>query len=246
MAAEPAEKEFEQDETFQTLLGALATVPDPRAARGVRYPLGAVLGLCVLSFVCGRTTLSGVSRFGRDHRRLLRGLGFTRPRSPSVPTLSRLLGSIETRALQRALASWLAGIVERSRAGVGRVASVDGKAVRASGIHMLNVFVHDVEQVVWAAPVGAKANEIVVFKKALGDLLARYPFLELVAGDAMFAGRPLCELLIENGRHYLFQIKAGQRELLEKMELVFAPQLHRRLKPERLTEEKKERLRHRT
>jgi hypothetical protein len=230
-------------EVFDSLLEALNAVPDPRSARGVRYPLGAVLGLCVLAFVCGRTTLSGVWRFGRDHRRLLRALGFTRPRAPSVATLSRVLGGVEARALQQALAAWVAAIVARSRGRVGRVASVDGKTARASGVHVLSVFVHDVEQVVWAAPVGAKANEITVFKAALKDLLERYPFLELVVGDAMFAGAPLCELLIENGRHYLFQIKADQPEALEKMRLVFAPHLHRRFKPDRLTGEKKRRLR---
>lgn len=245
MAAEPRTEESIAEDELNDLLGALASVPDPRRARGVRYPLGAILGLCVLAFMCGRTTLSGVSRFGADHSRLLPLLGFGRARSPSVPTLSRVLGAVDPEALQRALAGWLAGAVGRMRGRRGRIASVDGKAVRASGAHVLNVFLHDVEQVVWAAPVESKANEITAFKQALEQLLRHYPFLELVVGDAMFAGTPLCEMLIANGRHYLFQIKADQPQLLEKLQLVFAPQLHRPLRPEALEGEKKRRLRRR-
>lgn len=245
MAVEPRSGKPGGDGELETLLEALGKVPDPRRARGVRYRVGALLGLCVLGFMCGRTTLSGVSRFGADHYRLLKRLGFGRSRSPSVPTLSRVLGAVEPGALAGALACWLAGVVGRMRGRRGRIASVDGKTVRASGAHVLNVFLHDVEQVVWAAPVSEKANEIVAFKKALADLLEHYPFLELVVGDAMFAGAPLCELLIENGRHYLFQIKADQPDLLEKMGLVFAPHLHREPRPQALDGEKKGRLRRR-
>lgn len=249
MAAEPmcapegAAETSQGDEGCRTLLEALKGIPDPRHARGVRHPLSAILGLCIVAFACGRTTLSGVSRFGRDNKRLLLRLGFKRKRSPSVPTLTRVMGAVDALALQRALAKWLAAVVERSRGAAGRVASVDGKGVRASGAHVLNVFFHDIQMVAWAAPVERKANEITAFKAALKDLLERYPFLELVVGDAMFAGRPLCELLIENGRHYLFQVKADQPDLLEKLELVFAPQLHRLPKPKSLEGEKKRRLR---
>jgi hypothetical protein len=160
-----------------------------------------------------------------------------------VATLSRVLGAIDSQALQRALAGWLRGLVEGARGNKGRVAAVDGKTARSSGVHVLNVFLHDVEQVVWAAPVDKKANEITAFKAALKDLLEHYPFLRLVTADAMFAGQPLCELLIENGRHYLFQIKADQPDLLEKMELIFAPQLHKPASPKEFEGEKKKRLR---
>jgi len=243
MAAEPQVKPAGALQELGTLLEALNQVPDARRARGVRYPLGAVLGLCILAFMCGRTTLSGVWRFGLDHRSLLGRLGMGRACSPSVATLSRVLGGVDAGALQRALAGWLAGVVARAGDRRGRIASVDGKTSRASGVHVLNLFLHDVEQVVWAAPVEGKANEITAFKQALLELLAHYPFLELVVGDAMFAGAPLCELLIENGRHYLFQIKADQPGLLEKMGLIFAPQLHRAFKPQALEGEKKRGLR---
>lgn len=243
MAAEPEGSEEGMEPELVSLLEALGRVPDPRQARGVRYRLGPLLGLCVLAFMCGRTTLSGISRFGRDHPGLLGRLGLGRARSPSVPTLSRVLGAVAPAELAGALCLWLGGAVGRMRGRPGRIASVDGKAVRASGAHVLNVFLHDVGQVVWAAPVGRKSNEVAAFKQALAALLERYRFLELVVGDAMFAGAPLCELLIQNGRHYLFQIKADQPALLEKLELVFAPRLARGVRPAAFDGGKKRRLR---
>lgn len=228
------------------LLECLSRIPDARHARGVRYPQGSVLALCVVAMICGRQNLTQIHRFGRDHRQLLRELGFSRRTSPSVPTLSRVLGGIPIAALQEALSRWMGGLVDsiRKRRACG-VAAVDGKTSRASGVHLLNVFVHDVQQVIWQMPVAEKRNEISALKHSLGDLLATYPFLQVLTGDAMFAGEPLCAELIGHGRHYVFQIKADQKHLLEKMELVFAGQLQREVDQAGLSGEKKKGLRHR-
>lgn len=227
--------------SVKSLLEAFGEVADPRKARGIRYPLASVLALCVVAFMCGRQNLTQVMRFGRAHPQLLEALGFPRPhRTPSVPTLSRVLGAVSIRDLQRALSRWFVGLVDsgrkRRRSAVG---AVDGKTSRASGVHVLSVFLHDVEQVIWQAPVGAKENEISTFKRALGELLETYPFLQILTGDALFAGEPLCSSLIGHGRHYVFQIKADQRHLHEKMELVFAARLATEPKTDALTGEKK-------
>jgi hypothetical protein len=107
------------------------------------------------------------------------------------------------------------------------------------GVHVLNVFLHDVRQVIWQAPVDKKKNEISALKQALSDLFETYPFLRILTGDALFAGAPLCSDLIARGRHYLFQVKADQRHLYEKLELVFAAKLARDVAPDSLTGEKK-------
>ena len=92
------------------------------------------------------------------------------------------------------------------------------KTSRAAGVHVLNVFVHEVRQVLWQLPIAAKHNEISALKQSLAELFAAYPFLRILTGDAMFTGEPLCAELIEHGRHYVFQVKADQKHLLEKPE----------------------------
>ena len=104
---------------------------------------------------------------------------------------------------------------------------------------MLNVFLHNVRQVIWQMPVGTKENEISALKQALAELFETYPFLQILTGDAMFAEAPLCADLIENGRHYVFQVKADQKHLYEKLDLVFAAQLDRDPAPDSVTGEKK-------
>jgi hypothetical protein len=233
-------------ETIESLLEALSEIPDPRKPRGVRFPLSSILALCVVAFICGRQNLTQVRRFGRMYKDLLGELGFPRRAVPSVPTFSRVLGAIPVSDLQKALGRWFSNLVDSTRKR-GRCAavSVDGKASRSTGIHVLNVFLHNVQQVVWQQPVTEKANEISAFKKAVSELFETYPFLRVVTGDAMFAGAPLCSDLIENGRHYVFQVKADQKHIYEKMHLIFSAQLARDPLPSSVTGEKK-RLCHRS
>lgn len=227
-------------EACRSLLACLGEVVDSRKARGVRYPLDSVLAQCIVAFLCGRQNLSQVSRFGRDHRELMKDLGFSGWRRPSVPTLSRVLGQVSVKDLQKALSSWLGALVDsdRKRARCA-VAAVDGKTTRACGVHVLNVFLHDVQQVVWQVPIASKDNEISALKQSLDELFAAYPFLSVLTGDAMFAGAPLCSQLIQRGRHYLFQIKADQKNLYEKMQLIFSADLSREACSSALTGEKK-------
>ena len=42
-----------------SLLGALAALPDPRRRKGRRYPLAALLGLVLLGMLHGRDSLRG-------------------------------------------------------------------------------------------------------------------------------------------------------------------------------------------
>lgn len=233
------------EQAVQSLLEALGKVPDSRKARGVRYPLDSTLGLCVVAFICGRQNLTQVMRFGRDHPELLLDLGFPRKRSPSVPTLSRLLGATKAADLQAAVGDWFVTLVgsQRKRARC-TTAAVDGKTSCSAGIHVLNVFLHDVHQVVWQMPVGEKKNEISALKEGLSEIFETYPFLRILTGDALFAGAPLCSQIIERGRHYLFQVKGDQPHLFEKLDLVFAAKLSRAVREGAFTGEKK-RLRHR-
>lgn len=232
-----------RDAACAHLLDALASIPDPRARRGVRYPLNSLLALCVLAFMCGAQNLSQIRRFGLRNKSLLPQLGFPRKKVPAVSGFSRILGLIPVAELQQALSRWLAQTLAERDGPLPTAVSVDGKASKASACHLLNVFLHDLEQVLWQTPVESKQNEITAFKQGLEELLAAYPFLRIIIGDAMFTGAPLCSDLIENGKHYLFQVKADQPHLLEKMELLFAPYCHRAPSPKAFAGGKKEGLR---
>jgi hypothetical protein len=69
---------------------------------------------------------------------------------------------------------------------------------------------------------GDKTNEPGCLKVHLEELLDQYPMLKLLTGDAIFAQRPLLEVLQEHGCDYLFQIKENQPETLEAVKVCFA------------------------
>ncbi|MEO6434569.1 MAG: hypothetical protein ABIP55_02260, partial [Tepidisphaeraceae bacterium] len=86
-------------------------------------------------------------------------------------------------------------------------------------LHMLNVFVHDLQAVVGQWSTGAtKTNEPTLLRRHLAELLDAYPMLRLFTGDAIFAQRPLAELICGRGRDYLLQVKANQGDTLDALE----------------------------
>ena len=69
---------------------------------------------------------------------------------------------------------------------------------------------------------GDKTNEPGSLKNHLSELLAAYPALQLLTGDAIYAQRPLLELLKAEGCDYLFQIKSNQPDVLDALKTCFA------------------------
>ena len=138
-------------------------------------------------------------------------LGFDRDQPPCATTLSRTLAKCRVAEFQAAFADWLRTFV--TDVSTSGVAAVDGKTSKqglddnGSPLHMLHVFLHDLQTVVAQWSTGAeKTNEPVVLRRHLEELLTAYPMLRLFTGDALFAQRPLLELLCGHGRDYLLQI----------------------------------------
>lgn len=210
-----------------SLLGALRRLTDPRDPRGVRHPFASLLALTLLGLLCRQSDFLSIARWAADHWGELKGpLGFTRCRAPHNTTLSRACALFSLEEFRAALMAWLLALA----GGAGpKVAAVDGKTSKqarqpgGAPLHVLNVFAHDLRVCLaqWAA-VG-KETEPEVLKAHLGELFAAYPALELLTGDALFAQRPLAELIIGHGRHYLLAVKDNQPDLREAAEAAFAP-----------------------
>jgi hypothetical protein len=88
---------------------------------------------------------------------------------------------------------------------------------------MLNVFLQRVKVALdqWSVG-GDKTNEPGSLKTHLTELLRAYPALQLLTGDAIYAQRPLLEILQQHGCDYLFQVKANQPDMLDALETCFS------------------------
>lgn len=151
-------------------------------------------------------------------------LGFDREAPPCATTISRTLAKCSVAEFQTALTTWLKSAIRDTEG----IAAVDGKTAKAAldgdrPLHMLNVLLHDLQVVVGQWAVGsAKTNEPTMLRRQLEQLLETYPMLRLITGDAIFAQRPLVDLMRRRGCHYLFQIEANQGDTLEALQHCFA------------------------
>lgn len=209
-----------------SLFAALARIPDPRSSQGRRHPLASLLALLIVALCCGANQVKGAVIFGRERKGLRRRLGFTHPVAPAQSTYSRLLARLEPDALQRALEDWLKQLARRwaERRAQPAAAAVDGKALRATGHHLLHVFVQDFWMLLDLRLVGEKQNELSAFERHLQAMLEAYPFIGAFTFDALFAQHTLARTLTAEGRRGVFQIKDNQRETRCRLERWFHAQ----------------------
>jgi hypothetical protein len=212
----------------KSLLHAIHQIADPRDPRGVRFPFASTVALALLGMLARIREMEVLIRWAGEHWEELREpLGFDREEVPVPTTVSRILARCTVGELQDAFLAWLRTFCEKPPA--EGVVAVDGKtskqAIDSNGrpLHMLNALAHDWLAIVGQWSVGAeKTNEPVVLRRKLEELIENYPALKILTGDAMFAQRPLAELLNSRGVDYLFQIEANQGDTLDALENCFA------------------------
>jgi hypothetical protein len=230
-----------------TLLDAFSQLDDPRCRRGVRHPYAGIVVLMLLGMLARIREMEVLVRWATVHWDQLKApLGFDRDQPPCATTISRTLAQCQVKEFQAALTSWLQACVTKTSS--EGVLAIDGKTAKQGlddngrPLHMLNAFVHDLQIVVGQWSAGAeKTNEPTLLRRHLQELLSAYPMLQLITGDAMFAQRPLADLICKKNRDYLFQIEANQGDTLDALQHCFAQAAERR--PAAETTEKKGRCR---
>ena len=231
----------------ETLLAAFCRLEDPRSCRGIRHPFAGIVVLTLLGMLARIREMEVLVRWAGIHwDQLQEPLGFDRDKPPCATTISRTLAQCQVGDFQAAFSTWLRDCVVNSE--TEGVLAVDGKTAKQGlddngrPLHMLNAFVHDLQVVVGQWSTGAeKTNEPTLLRHNLEELLNTYPMLQLITGDAIFAQRPLAELICAKNRDYLLQIKANQGDTLDALEHCFAQAADR--PPAAETTEKKGRTR---
>jgi hypothetical protein len=183
----------------ESLLEALARVPDRRGLQGRRYELVSVLGMAVCAMACGARSLYAIAQWGKQHRRLVcRALGIKRLTTPSHPQLHRIFAGLEVGAFEAVLAKWLG---ERGLK-KGEAIAVDGKTLRGihgeqvPGVHLISAFAHHTGIVVGQRAAPGKGRELEAVKAVLESFDLKG---HLVTGDALLAQRDICEQIQQKG-----------------------------------------------
>ena len=213
---------------LSALAHAVGSLPDPRSKQGISHPYHGMLALILLGLVAGIPYIAQIQRWSKKHWHALKEpLKFKRDKPPVKTTLHRALAKTSVAQFQAVFAVFLQYILAEDHDTF--VAAVDGKAAKqmkdASGdpLLMLNIFLHNVKVSLMSHSVrGDKTNEPGCLKVHLESLFEQYPLLKLLTGDAIFAQRPLLEVLQEHGCDYLFQIKENQPDILDVAKTCFA------------------------
>jgi predicted transposase YbfD/YdcC len=213
------------------LLAHLAAVPDPRATRGRRHPLIAILAMAVAAVLAGARSLAAIAEWAAEAPQPVRAaLGARRDAPdhfavPAEATIRRTLARLDADALAAAVGAWLA---ERERerprpvATRWRAVAVDGKTLRgtrgvgADGrpVHLLAAMDHTSRAVLAQRQVAGAPEEVPAFQPLLAPLdLAR----TVITADALQTHPEAAEFLITGKHaHYLFTVKANQPTLLAR------------------------------
>ncbi len=198
-------------EEFELLRECLATVPDPRHARGLVHPLVGVLSLAVLALMAGGRSLSDISRWGKLHPEVLSVLGLRR--SPSVPTLGRLLRLVCVRDVRTALLDFTRRLsVSRGQGDGLDVVAADGKTLRGAWedgrqLHVLHLFAHRAAICLDQVAVREHTDEARATKEWLEEVEKLVPGLAVLTGDALLADQDLCSAILAAQKDYVLRLK---------------------------------------
>ena len=203
----------------------LRQISDPRGKKGRLHRLEAILGLILLSMLCGRKGMKAAFHLGRSlSRKQLDQLGFRRDlQSPCHATLTETLRILNPDEMAAVFALITAPASGDDDADPHQIA-VDGKTLRASkdgegkAEHVLSAFCSALEQSVGHTSPRGKGQEI-------PDALALLETIDLegmvITGDAMFCQKSITSRIVEKGGDYLLAVKGNQKDLREEIKTAF-------------------------
>ncbi len=209
---------------YTSLYAALSAVPDPRAARGRRYPWSLVLLLIALALLCDQKHVHAIAQWTHLHAAEILPR-WPRPlaRLPSRATFYRVLHQIDLAALETHLAAYAAHLPVPSAPALPAIA-VDGKWVRGAGAHgvptLLVSVVKQQHGLVLAQEAAAPGEgEPAVVARLLTAARVRG---RVVTTDALHTDPHLATQICRHGGHYLLPVKANQPDLQAAIALLFA------------------------
>jgi predicted transposase YbfD/YdcC len=212
---------------LDSLFAALATLPDRRDARGLRYALVTVLVYLVLAKLAGEDHLRGIAQWVALRQEALASvLGLAKPQAPHATTYSRVLRhAVDIEDLERVTRDFFAN---QPKAGQSVVLNLDGKTLRGTipagktqGVHLLAAYLPEEGWVLFQVEVNSWENEIPAAMRILRQLDLRG---KIVTGDALLAQRELSTHTVEAGGHFVWTIKGNQGRTQDDIELLFAPE----------------------
>ena len=193
-------------------------IEDPRCACDIKYKLKDILILVMCATLCGQDSLERIVQYGEIKAEYLRKT-FGIERTPSKSTLSRVLSTIDAKAVVSSIVSIMREMLGTS----GRVVAIDGKAICSTAnmkttqaLHILTAYLTENGVTLGQVNVHEKTNEIPLMQDLLQMIQVKG---KVVTADAMHCQTETCAKIIEAEGDYLLQVKGNQPDLLDNVKL---------------------------
>ena len=198
------------DEEFALLRTCLSTITDSRQRRGRVHPLEGVLSLSVLGLMAHCRSLSDIRRFGELHPEVLQGLKLRR--SPSVPTLGRVLRQVSVVEVRAALRTFAQQLLKMRGLEKGITVAADGKSCRGvweggRQLGLVHLFAQEAQVSLDQELTPYHVGEAKAAQRWIEEQAAHFPGLAVLTGDALLADRSLCTAILEHGGDYMVKLK---------------------------------------
>ena len=209
-----------------SLYAHLQGVKDSRKARGIRYPLVAILVMMVMAKLCGEDTPSGMAEWVKYRAEQFTALlKLKRQSMPHHSTYRRIEAEVvDPEDLEQVVSHVLAG---RKFFGKQVLLSIDGKVLRGTldeaqnGTYLLAAYLPREGLVLMEVALAGKGCEI----PGAVQLLQMVDLREkVVMGDALHTQRTVSLQIVEAGGDYIWFAKGNQPQLEEDIRLWFEPE----------------------
>lgn len=205
-------------QTAAGLPEALASLPDPRARRGVRHRVTVVVPAAVCAVLAGYRSYTAIGEWIADAPvAAVATLGMDPDRRPREAMIRRLLQSLDPDLLTAAVSGWLASRVATAQPGSRHAVAVDGKALRGSRCgdtgarHVLAALDQATGVVLASTDVDGRTSEITRLRPLLDQIADLRD--TVVTMDALHCQRDHVTYLAERGAHWIVTVKANQPTL---------------------------------
>lgn len=217
-------------------------MPDYRCGRRKPHDLSEMLAYLIAGYSNGRTSVGRALVWCENHIDMLRRHMELKSGIASEATVSRMLNGIDGEMFALAFMEWVAEILKER----GIHIIIDGKALRGATEkikggntpYVLNAIDAATELVVAQLAISEKTNEITAIPELLEMLDVQDNVFTI---DAIGTQKKIERLIVENGGHFVLQVKKNNPALYEEILTSFAAfEQELELKPEERTKKSKQ------
>jgi len=196
----------------------------PRMERTRKHSLSDTLTIAICAVICGADGWGQVEEFGDCKKEWLRTFLDLPNGIPSHDTFGRVFAKLDPQAFEECFMEWITKLATTSQ---GRLVAIDGKTIRRSldaangkaAIHMVSAWGAANQMVLGQLATDAKSNEITAIPKLL-------KLLDLdgavVTIDAVGCQKKIARQIVDQGGHYILQLKGNQGTLHKETEMLFS------------------------